>query len=270
VFRRAQGLFYDASTLGSLSVFLLVMITSAGLRGPECGLGLKRGWLIAAAMAPAAALLFSFSRAAVISLAVSLAALGWLERGRLRIRWRTIAGTALAAAAALAALYRLLPESVAFYAERLRASGEFLFSAPNMILSQRLESWRMLLGYLADNPWRMLLGIGYKSLPYSDTAGRPVVADNMYLSLLVETGWLGLGALLALNAAILVTSYRRARGGGSPARRWMAAWMFCFWCGQVVQMLTGDTLTAWRVLPVYFAVLAAGSKDAGPDEDSAA
>jgi hypothetical protein len=32
--------------------------------------------------------------------------------------------------------------------------------------------------------------------------------------------------------------------------------MLCFWCGQMVQMLSGDLLTYWRVLPVYFWVLA--------------
>ena len=34
------------------------------------------------------------------------------------------------------------------------------------------------------------------------------------------------------------------------------AWMLCFWCGQMVQMLSSDVLTYWRVLPLYFWVLA--------------
>jgi hypothetical protein len=33
--------------------------------------------------------------------------------------------------------------------------------------------------------------------------------------------------------------------------------MFCFWCGQTAQMLSGDLLTYWRVLPVYFWALGA-------------
>jgi hypothetical protein len=32
--------------------------------------------------------------------------------------------------------------------------------------------------------------------------------------------------------------------------------MLCFWCGEIVQMASGDLLTYWRVLPVYFFVLA--------------
>ena len=32
--------------------------------------------------------------------------------------------------------------------------------------------------------------------------------------------------------------------------------MFCFWLGECFQMLSADMLTYWRVLPVYFLVLA--------------
>ena len=42
---------------------------------------------------------------------------------------------------------------------------------------------------------RGFLGIGYKTLPYTEYLGRPIIADNMYLSLLVETGVFGLLAL---------------------------------------------------------------------------
>jgi hypothetical protein len=34
------------------------------------------------------------------------------------------------------------------------------------------------------------------------------------------------------------------------------ALIFCFWIGQLFQMFLTDTLTYWRVLPLYFAVLA--------------
>ncbi|MEI9811455.1 MAG: hypothetical protein WDO18_01700 [Acidobacteriota bacterium] len=95
------------------------------------------------------------------------------------------------------------------------------------------------------------MGIGYKTLPYTEHLGRPVIADNMYLSLLVETGVLGLLALLALNATILTTSWRAMKPGSLHGK-----WMFCFWAGESLQMLSGDILTYWRVLPIYFWVLA--------------
>jgi hypothetical protein len=36
--------------------------------------------------------------------------------------------------------------------------------------------------------------------------------------------------------------------------------MLCFWTGQAVQMFSGDLLTYWRVLPVYFFVLALAAR----------
>jgi O-antigen ligase len=99
-----------------------------------------------------------------------------------------------------------------------------------------------------------LFGIGYKTLPYSDFIGRGVVADNMYLSLLVETGVVGLAGFLAFNAAILGAAWRGARSLDSRTA-FCGAWIFCFWVGEMVQMLSGDLFTYWRVLPVYFWVL---------------
>jgi O-antigen ligase len=108
---------------------------------------------------------------------------------------------------------------------------------------------------MAAHPWQLLCGIGYKTLPYTQHLDAPVVADNMYLSLLVETGIGGLVALVWLNAAILRQALRSARSQDA-ARAFLGTWMFCFWAGEAVQMLSGDLLTYWRVLPVYFFVLA--------------
>jgi hypothetical protein len=36
--------------------------------------------------------------------------------------------------------------------------------------------------------------------------------------------------------------------------------MLCFWSGQVVQMLSADLLTYWRILPVYLFVLALAAR----------
>ena len=97
--------------------------------------------------------------------------------------------------------------------------------------------------------------MGYKTLPYSDYLGRTVITDNMYLSLLAETGIVGLGAMLWLSLQIL-RSARRAAGSPDPRRRFFGSWILAFWAGQMVQMFTGDLLTYWRVLPLYFWVLA--------------
>jgi O-antigen ligase len=106
-----------------------------------------------------------------------------------------------------------------------------------------------------DHPGYGVLGVGYKTLPYSDLPGRPVVADNAYLSALVETGLFGLAALLLLHFAVLRMAWRaRASLYG--------VWVFCFWAGEAVQMLSGDLLTYWRVLPLYFWALAVAVRGA--------
>lgn len=259
VFRRAQGVFYEASTLGSFCNFLLVLVASiAALRlGPRLGLG---PWTLGVAtMVFLTALMFSFSRAAVVSLAVALTALAWLERRRLRVLTKAVLALALAALAGAVLAFAVAPTFLSHYGQRLWSSGAFLAEAPNLVFSRRLETWQFAFDWIAQHPWQTLWGVGYKTLPYTSQLGRPLVVDNMYLSLLLETGWLGLAALLALNATILVHTYKLAVRG-----RLCGVWMFCFWCGQAVQMLSGDILTYWRLLPAFFAVLAIGSRDEDP------
>ncbi len=61
--------------------------------------------------------------------------------------------------------------------------------------------------------------------------------------------------MIALNVAILRRSYRAAHST-DDLRSFCGLWILCFWSGQAVQMLSADLLTYWRILPVYFFVLA--------------
>ena len=255
VYRRAQGLFYEASTLGNFSAFFLVAAAVA-LAEPRSRRIFSRPVLWLGLVVFSLALLLSFSRASVVCAALAILVLATLERNR----WhRHGAGIALAilipAAAAVFAL--VLPEFAGAYWARIGLSINRLLTTPDIVLSGRLQSWGILAEFAADHPWQTLFGIGYKTLPYTQHLGRPVVADNMYLSLLVETGALGLAALVGLNAAILALCWRAQRRGSFYGK-----WLFCFWIGESVQMLSGDILTYWRVLPVYFWVLAQAAKDA--------
>ena len=272
VFRRAQGLFYEASTLGVFCGFLLVMIAAIAVLRLGPALRLRFGLMLAAAAVLFTALVLSFSRAAMVSLGISLCAMAWLERKHARAARRALRAAGLLVAAIAVGgvlLYLLLPEFLAAYVHRLWYSGVYLLEAPNLILSRRLENWTFLLDYLREHPWQAVLGIGYKTLPYTEHLGRPVIADNMYLSLLIETGLLGLGALFALHAAVLVSTYRwvRAsqRAGEAGAQRLLGLWMFSFWCGFAVQMWSGDVLTYWRILPAIFAPLAVASRETVDD-----
>jgi O-antigen ligase len=246
VFRRAQGLFYEASTLGNFCTFLLLMTAASMLRPDEAPV--PRPVLALGAMLFGAALIFSYSRASVLGAVIGGAVLLVLNRHRFRLgRLLALAICALGGIFVVAVVW---PEFAWSWRMRLEFTGAQFFTATETVLSGRLESWRILFDFLQEHPWRSVIGLGYKTLPYAGVDGRPVVADNMYLSILVETGWLGLVALLLLNFAILRSAWR-ARDS------LLGACMLSFWCGEIVQMLSGDLLTYWRVLPVYFFVLAA-------------
>jgi O-antigen ligase len=263
VYRRAQGLFYEASTLGNFCAFFLVMAAVALLRPKDEGF-VSRPVLFGGAALFSTALVLSYSRASLLNVAIAISTLLWLQRSRFRFRqigWAALPATAAGAAAA----YYLFPVFTRLYWDRLSASAYFLFSSTEGVLSGRLSSWRALVDFLWENPSYALLGVGYKTLPYSNVIGQPVVGDNMYLTMLVETGICGLAALLCVHAGILKSAYRAARSPDSRVS-FFGTWIFCFWMGQVFQMLSGDLLTYWRVLPLYFWALAAAVR--GVDEHS--
>ncbi len=253
VYRRAQGVFYEASTLGNLCAFFLEMIAVAMFR-PKPGRPFSRLALFSGGAVLTTALVLSFSRASLVNLAVALVVLLWLHRKH--IRWpRLVITVGLFGASAGAILLAAFPAFTGMAWLRLFNALQYFSESPNAVLSGRVASWQTLLSFLASNPWHALLGVGYKTLPYSDFIGATSVGDNTYLTLLVETGVVGLAAVIALNSAVLVYAYRAARSA-SPLRSFCGTWMACFWTGQVVQMFSADLLTYWRVLPVYFFVLA--------------
>jgi O-antigen ligase len=253
VFRRAQGLFYEASTLGNFCAFFLTMIAAA-LLGPREEAPLSRRGLLLGGSVFAAALVLSYSRGSLLNVLVALAVLIYVNRSRIRPGrfFLALAGSAVATALAV---HTVLPAFAGAYWMRISTSIEYLFSETEGLLSGRVTSWRAVLEFLARHPWHALFGIGYKTLPYSDYLGHTVITDNMYLSLLAETGLVGLGAMLWLSLQIL-RSARRAAASREPRRRFFGSWILAFWAGQMVQMFTGDLLTYWRVLPLYFWVLA--------------
>ena len=261
VYRRAQGLFYEASTLGNFSAFFLVA-TVVALSEPRVRRMFSSAALASGLVVFSAALLLSFSRASVICAALAIIVLGILERRRWQ-RSRGLVALAILIPAAAGVFALALPEVAGAYWARVGLTLNRLLIAPDSVLSGRLESWGTIAGFIAEHPWQTLAGIGYKTLPYTQYLGGPVIADNMYLSLLVETGVLGMAALVGLNGAVLITSWRAMRRGSFYGK-----WLFCFWLGEVVQMLTGDILTYWRVLPVYFWILAQATKDAYGDSDA--
>ena len=271
VFRRAQGLFYEASTLGNFCAFFLMLILVC-LFQPKAQRPIAKAWLVIAGAIFAAALIFSYSRGSIVNFLAGSIALVCLRRYETRRAkgiakatrtskiWRvglTLAGLLVGA---FATVRFALPSFSSAYWSRILTTLQYASSSPNGVLSGRLTSWYFLGNFLWQNPWTAIFGVGYKTLPYSDFIGATIVADNTYLQLLVETGVVGLLAFLFLNYEILKTGWRASRSV-RPTNRLFGEWIFCFWVGQVLQMLSGDLITYWRVLPVYFWVLAIAARE---------
>ena len=249
VFRRAQGLFYEASTLGNFCAFFLVMIVVAMFQ-PDDRRPASRIQLLGCGAVLATALMLSYSRASLVNLAVATTTVVFFYRKGIPIA-SILRGIVILAVI----LYLLFPQFAAMYWTRLALSAEFLLAAPNSVLSGRLYTWERIAAAIASDPFIVLHGIGYKTLPYTSYFGPPIIADNMYLSLLLETGAIGVAVFALLNWSILQSAFLAARSRNASAA-FLGLWFFAFWLGELVQMLSGDLLTYWRVLPVYFFVLA--------------
>ena len=255
VLRRAQGLFYEASTLGNFCAFFLVMVAVSLIRPCEQSPS-SRPALLLGGLVLGTALMLSYSRASVINVAVAVCVLA-------AIRFRPFLRTLIALAGTLVAagivVHLALPAFSASYWTRVLGSLNYFAQSPNQVLSGRLDHWHTLAAFLSSEPWHLVFGIGYKTLPYSDFIGGAVVADNTYLGLLAETGIVGLTVFVVLNIAVLHTGWK-ALHSRQPEAAFLGEWIFCFWCGQAIQMLSGDLITYWRVLPVYFWVLGAAAR----------
>jgi O-antigen ligase len=201
----------------------------------------------------AAALLFSFSRSSLLNLGVALCVLLLVERRHIPVaRWLGICIAGVTGG--LVIVWVLAPTLGEAYLMRLWSTVTELAGEPDHWMSGRVENWSLLLQFLADHPSKLVFGIGYATLPHTELLGRPVIGDNMYLTLLVETGLIGLSALIALQVALLATAYRVSRSIDREAA-FVGTWIFCFWIGQLVQMLSVDVITFWRVLPLYLGLL---------------
>ena len=258
VFRRAQGLFYEASTLGNFCAFFLIMIVVAVFKREEIRPASRLSMLVCAVVL-AAALVVSYSRASLLNLFAAVSVLVVLHRERLPWMRLTASFAALCVAGAVV-IYTVFPAFAQMYWTRLSITFQYFYATPDRVLSGRVQTWERLADIIAADPLLVIRGIGYKTLPYTGHFGESIIADNMYLSLLLEVGLLGLAVFAVLNWSILTSSLRAARNS-SVAASFLGTWFFCFWIGELVQMLSGDLLTYWRVLPVYFFVLALSQRE---------
>ena len=157
VLRRAQGMFYDAGALGNMCAFFLVMATAAIIAPGR----VVNRWIAALGALPlGAALVFSYSRAAVLNLVVAVSAMLWLRRRE--VKWlRTALATAVAIVVAALVLGSLAPGFAMLWLDRARKTVDLALSANDAALSGRVLSWQTIASFIADHPVRTLLGVGY-------------------------------------------------------------------------------------------------------------
>jgi O-antigen ligase len=251
--RRAQGVFYEASSFGNLCAFYwsLCLVTMSSpirrqLRLPAIVLVLSAGVFTVA-------LFLSYSRGSWTNGIVTLGVFLLLQR---RFKLRLLLSAFIVSGVFLFLIYQWSPDLVTNFSERRLGPLLELWSNPNEATSGRWQTWKTMFVFFGEYPWLLLFGIGYKSVSGTSLFGSSLIVDNGYLSLLFETGILGLTSLLWFSGVLFQRLFRAIQSL-SMLRRHYAAFLLAFWCGQMVQMLTGDILTYWRNLVVYF-TLAAG------------
>jgi O-antigen ligase len=250
--RRAQGIFYEASSFGNMCAFLLSLALCLLFSGQKRLALFYRLLLAVAGGVFTIAVFLSYSRGSWLAVMVAVPVFLVLQ-GQLRIRAFLTLGVMVGGFIWL--VYQFSEDIVAnFFSWRLGTLADF-WTDPNSATSGRWENWATLLEFFAERPWFLLFGIGYKTIPHTEVFGRSVVADNGYMSFLFEAGIPGLAAFFWLSFAMMKTM-AECRKTNLPACRMYATFLLAFWCGELVQMLTGDIFTYWRNLTVIFVLIA--------------
>ena len=115
--------------------------------------------------------------------------------------------------------------------------------------------WLHIFDIIRENPQYLVFGIGYKTLSFTRLFHGAIIVDNGFLSLLVETGVLGLAGFLIFSGVILKTFFRLTQQNTGPVAFW-AALMFAIWCGELVQLMAVDAYTFWRSMAILVALMA--------------
>lgn len=252
VVRRAQGPFYESSSFASFCGFFLVAGGAALLGRRERYLGVSREALLGLVGVLGLAVLVSFSRSAWAGILTALLVV--LGMGRfVRIPRGFILLLALATPVFL--LWALSPELWDYLIDARIGRLFDLLIDPDAATSGRFATWREVVSIMQSEPRYLLFGVGYKTLAETPVFGGEIVTDNGYLSLMLETGIVGLAGFVLLSLGILTTFYRLARSRDDRTAFW-ATTLLATWCGELVLLLAADAHTYWRNLTVLAALMA--------------
>jgi O-antigen ligase len=251
IMRRAQGVFYEAGNFANLCAFFLVVVASALVSKRERDIGIPLPWLVVFTGMLSVALFVSFTRSTWIS--VLVAAIAFIAVSR---------EVKLHRAALLLAVLGIPVIFLRYYSPGLwdyllsARLGDLaqLFVDPNLASSGRFDTWNTVVSIVAAHPQYLLFGVGYKTLPFTRLFHQPIITDNGFLNLLLESGIAGLSAFLFFSGAVFRTFLRVARENSGVSPFWGAV-LFSFWCGEWAQMMAVDAYTYWRNMVVFVAMM---------------
>jgi O-antigen ligase len=252
VVRRAQGVFYESLNFANFCGFFLVVGLAAVMTRRESYLRLPRWLLILFAAVLSLAVLVAFARSTWGAIAVALLVFSFHSR---LIKVRSAVAPLLALGIPLLLLWMFSPELWHYFLEARVGHLADLVSDPDLATSGRFTTWIRLFDIILESPQYLVFGIGYKTLTFTRLFHGAIIADNGYLSLLIETGAVGLAGFLVFSGAILKTFSKLAREGNGPVAFWAAS-MLAIWCGELVQLLAVDAYTFWRNMAILMALMA--------------
>jgi O-Antigen ligase len=251
IVRRAQGVFYEAGNFANLCAFFLVLAASALLSKREREVGVPLPLLLVFTGTLSLAVFVSFTRSTWVSVLVAAMAFIVVSRSVKLHR----AALLLAVLGIPVILLPIYSRGLWEYLLNARLGNlAQLFSDPNLATSGRFDTWNTVVSIVANHPQYLLFGVGYKTLPFTRLFHQPIIADNGFLSLLMECGILGLGGFLIFSAAIFRTFLRVAKESRGATAFWGAV-LFSFWCGEWAQMTAVDAHTYWRNMAVFVAMM---------------
>ena len=252
ILRRAQGVFYESSNFGNFCGFFLVVTSAALLARKEQLLHIRRSVLILSVTILSLAVLVAFSRSTWASVLVALLVFAMIT-GKAKVQRSAVFLMVLAVPLFL--VWKLSPELWSYLLNARLGKLSEIFASPNLVTSGRFDTWSRVISIINDNPQYLAFGIGYKTLDFTRLFHGEIIVDNGYLSLLLETGFVGLAGFLFFSWAILKTFFQLSHARDQAAAFWSAV-LFSLWCGQLIQLLAVDAYTYWRNM-VIFAALAA-------------
>lgn len=252
VLRRAQGVFYESSNFGNFCGFFLAASSAAFLARGRRVINVSRPFLLLIIAVLGLAVLVAFSRSTWASLLTTLLVFVAVSG---RVKPRRAGVFLLALASPILGLWIYSPELWDYLVSSRVGYLTQILADPNLASSGRFETWQRMLAILQDYPQYLVFGVGYKTLPYTHLFHSSLIPDNGYLSLLLETGIIGLGSFLVFSFLVLKTFLGLARQRAGSLG-FFSALLFSFWCGECVQLLAADAYTYWRNMVVFTALMA--------------